>query len=1095
MGKLALQNYTTYSILSGLFEPKKWAESAKSKGYTSLAITDKTSLAGSILFEKECLSVGINPIIGEEFILIESRHSKKDNLQLGIILLYAKNEAGYKNLVAINNFAHSRGDEAAFYNKAKIDLEILMERSSDIICVVPADDGAGLQLDMPGKFADETPIRTLQTIFKDDLYFGINPLSLEPKIHDINSTLIGSFPDQLVFTYNSHYTEEDEAHLYDVIRQFDHGRSSKINMNDDRSVSRGFLPKDDTDYLPNITGVVKAKCQANMDRIEESCHFRFERGKVKMPDPIVDQGVDEDIENWCVKSINKKFSLDVKSLDEFLYDPFLETQCPGIKVYQERLEEELSVIRGKDFMPYFHHVKKICDFHDTKYETRGAGRGSAGGSLLCYILGLTHIDSVRFKLLFSRFLDAERSDLPDIDLDFSSEGRDFIIDGYLKKEFGESRIVNVSTYTRIKTKSGLNAYHSAFGGGFPADDGTISFFTPTELHEMLNIQVPATYRGDKELTHMRERSEQFDKFCTKHSRFISNILEPMFEGILNPSKHASAKIITHDHIDNCWPVFFEGTKDSKEPQIQMEYPLVEECGGVKFDLLVVDGVSIIDKAKQIIRANNPDVIFPEYDEIDLEDPNVLGLFANSRTHGISQFKSKLQRNHMPLLRPKRFADLSAAVALIRPGPMAMDAHTKHAQAVNGEIEVSYPIEGLRPILEHTSGFTVYQEQAMKIAHDICSFTVSETNKLRKVMGKKLVNEMPKWKEKFVNGGAANGHDKEIIEVLWDTIAAFAEYSFNESHAVAYTLVAYYSAYLKYYYPLEFWCSVLSNAKRTTHKSKDDDLYSLKPVVEEEGFDFIYPSVKGFASEFKPRYPDAIFWPLGSVKKMGIAATHLESFGSSFASLDEFLEYTCTVKDEKGRLPVNIGHIKTLIKIGFFAPFGKPTKIAEKVFDYRKEVLKKKEEIPPDLCDEKTPLYWAELKNSAYGFEVSKWKDIAEFSESVRSYTHAEFRNIPDGENLAIGGRVTSLYINRSDKGRNKGQYYATLTIKDGSEEYKIRLWSDFWSSEEMDRMRNRPRKGDLYEIVGKKNIWNGRHQVSVGAYENTHSRVIWREGL
>lgn len=1088
---IGLQTHSTYSMLSGLFLPEDWCKAAKERGYTHLALTDKHNLAGIVGFEKECLKNGIEPIIGEEFRFIKSKADKSTEVDIGTILIYAKDSKGYENLVKLNNTAHKRDKTGCFYNRPKIDLESIFG-AENIICVLPID-----QID--DTHAIDEVVKMLSAAFEKDFYIGFNLMSESPAADWLFQEYFEKYRDIAVPLYNSHYINEDQHYLYDVVRKIDHSRTSKILMNLDQELSRAFLPADHSEYRRHLSEDQLAILTRNAQSLVSDITFRLDKGSVKMPEPqIKGTSVDGDIEDWIVTNINKKFGVKVNSLDEFLYDPFLKEECPGIELYQERIEHEISVIKKKNFMPYFHHVKNICDIHDKKYTTRGAGRGSAGGSLLCYILGITSVDAIRFGLLFSRFLDEERADFPDIDLDFSSEGRDYVLEE-LRKIYGKTRVAKVTAYSRLKIKSGIKAYHRSFGGGFPINGGGVTMMSSKELDSLLNVEVPATNRGERELREMCARSEAFNEFYLKHSEWFDRIVMPLQETAINTSLHASATVITHDDLDKTWPVFFIDDKDSEKsnylPAIQLEYPDAEECGAIKFDLLVMDGISIIEMVKDLVGKKDPSAKFPKYDEIDLDNPEVLEIFALSETHGVPQFKSGLQRRHMPLLKPKKFAHLSASVALVRPGPMSVEAHTYHAEVVNGKRKESYLFPALEPILKSTYGFVVYQEQAMKIAQTICGFTMGETNKLRKVMGKKKVEEMPLWRNKFIDGGVANGHDADHLEELWSIIAAFAEYSFNESHAVAYAMNAYYVAYLKCYYPLEYWCALLASAKTTKKKGSDGDLYSLKPIAEREGVEFIYPSIKGFASEFTPKYPNKIFWPLGRVKSMGQAADYLNKHGNSFETLDEFVEYICSKPEGSNRLVITTRHIKTMISIGFFHPFGSPLDVANYIYPKRNEILNKKDEVPEMFRDNKSPLYWAEIRNDHYGFEVTKWKDVAGFSPEVKGYTDMELRRVPKDDRIAVGGRVTQLYINKIKAGRNAGSYFANITLEDGDEKYNIKMWSDFWEDANMDLEHNRPRKGDLYEVVGVKDEYNGRHQIVCSSYQNTYSKVIWRESL
>lgn len=1119
---IGLQCYSTYSILSGLFEPGVWVEAAYEKGYTALAFTDKFTTASHYQLQKYCKANSIKPIFGIEFEIVSDEDKKDERHSLGYVLLYAKNDVGYKNILKMNYISSLRGDLGDFYNRPKLKLSNLIAHSEGVICIAPSADGVGLKLYAEMSFHDLTPLKRISYVFGEDLYIGINPMYKSNPSLMLKNLACSQLTYQKCFIFGCYYIEASHHELYEVVRQIDRSSSSRILANNEREIEAGraFLPEDtdlnffyDGDqYLPQS---LIDECNRNNEAISQKCNYLIPTDQTFIPRPdLKGKTAREDVEEIVIAFFKSRFNLpkDINDMESlFAYDR------DDVKPYLDRLKYEIDTISSinEDFFSYFHIQAKMCQEHDRHFNVRGPARGSVGGSLLAYALDLTRLDPLKWDTLFERFISPDRPDWPDIDLDFSSEGRDFVKNVYLKGRYGQDSVVGVATYKRLKVKSGIKAIHTAYSGGFKDNHGRIHNYSAQYINELLDIHVPATLRGDKELRYMINSSQMFEEFYERHSDYIENVLMPLQETALNAGIHASATIVTNGPSYECFGVAWNETHQTLVSEIEFED--LEKMGYLKFDLLNIDAISVINYAQDLVKSNH-NINFPRYDDLTFDDAKVLQSFAAGDTDGIFQFNSRLQRTFLPEIGNAvndgfHFGILPLCVALLRTGPMSAGAHHEYLKIVKGEADEHYEFSELKEILGPTNGLLIYQEQVMKIGTDLVGFTKIESNQLRRILAKKKTDEVAAWKERFLDGGLSRGHDVTKLTELWDKIAFFAEYSFNLAHSVGYSILSYYQAYLKTYYPVEYWCATLEYAKTTA--KRDDDLYTLKYKAEEAGIKFVFPTIKGFASKFTPAGDNKIYWPLGKVKGMGKAADFLAARGKNFTDLDDFCVYINS-RDENGRRPINKKIIAILLDIGFFRPLGEVQDVAHKIVELRwQQALEEKVEaarvdakkkdkpfdpdkvkpppkdpLPIEYSTKQDLMYWVKKRNDAFSFEVSKWKDVAPFSEDIESYTEKEFKEINDGHKVFIGGRVTKIFLDRIKKGNKRGSYFATLQIEDGTEKYSVKIWPTFWESDKLARSGQCPMKGDLIEIEATKNIWNDRHQLVVDG--DTYLKVVWR---
>jgi len=1070
----SIQNYTTYSILSGLKDPSDWAKRAKDLGYTHLGICDKHTLGGLIKFQESCNKNGIKPILGTEVVVYTSTEleSRVAATKIGHLLLYAKNDKGFKNLISINNYSHDK--ELGFYYTPRVDLNLLSLRSEGIICISPSVGGVGTKVtDKNKSLSHLDQLKSLEQIFGEDFYIGVNPnLTVESKYWDSNEVLLEQ-DFKKVLTFNAHYPEESLAHLYEVVRAID--SSSRGRKNLDREVINGYLPRKDVQLDERYKEAV-----LNLEEISSKVDCTIPLGTYYMPHTVLETG---DLEKDLVKFVGEGFKkklcpeADFEVLEDFdhlykygdLYPLRLRHEIGKtdkvvpIKQYIDRIKYEYGVIKEVGFLDYFHIIYDIC----RNNPDRGAGRGSAAGSMFSYVLEITDIDPIYHGLLFERFLNPARRDLPDIDLDFSQSAAEGVR-GYLEKRYGRGKVYPILTYGRMKVASAVKKVAAAYAYTVPDNDGNLVEYNPVSLNVAMKVpHVKQTSRGQEEL---EERLEyrNFEEFYLRHSKWFDEVIMPLQEAITGPGIHAAGTIIINEERDSCLPV--EHNANYGGFVTQWVDKDCENRGFPKFDLLTIKALDVVNYAKKIIYEEHG-IKIPEVYEIPLNDPMTLAIFSEGFTGGIFQFNTFTQRVYLPEFRPESFEDLVACLAIRRPGPMNKEIDVAYAKAKNGEIPIKYDHPDLEDILKHTYGFMIYQEDMMKIVQKIGGMTPVQAEQVRRACGKKLIDMMKDLKHIFVEGALQKGYEENFVEDMWSKIEDFAEYSFNKSHSVTYTLLAYYQAYIKIRYPTEYWCAALQYSK--DDEKSDSGFKLMKYEASNEGIEFVYPTIKKFAVDFRPYDEYKIIWPLGKVKGIGDTALSEMVKGGrrSFRSMEEMVE-AC----ERNKLRSN--NYEALISAGFFDPLFKPWQASERLYS----LLGK--EMPYSMAHQNV-YEWVLRRNESFGMIVKSWKEIFPFHKAVKSYRDTELNDLKDGTDVFIGGYVKDLKIRRT----KNGGYFARATIIDEGESHAVMFWPEFWENQELDETGRRPEPGMLIELIGEKDNFKGHAQVIVGR-KGAHVRVV-----
>lgn len=779
-----LHNHTHYSLLDGLTQISELIETAKEDGAPAVAITDHGTMYGVIEFYQKCRKAGIKPIIGvEAYLAPESRHKKetKSDERNYHLLLLAKNQEGYKNLLKLVSIAHLEG----YYYKPRIDWEILQEYQEGIIACSACLAGEIPQLIQAGKMerAKKRALEYSKLFGKDNFYLEIQDHPSLPEQAAVNAEVIKlarelSIP--LVATNDLHYLKPDDHDVQDVLLCL---QTKRKKDDADRMEMHGqdFYYKTSKEMHEAFKDVPEAL--ENTLKIAEMCDLEIELGKIQLPYFEVPGGVDENVylRSLCEEGLVKRFGKTYGEIDE---------------TRRQRMDFELSVISKMGFPSYFLIVGDFVNWAKDNGIVVGPGRGSAAGSFVSYLTGITNLDPLEYDLLFERFLNPDRISMPDIDMDFADIRREEVI-RYVEEKYGQDHVSQIITFGTMAARAAVR------------DVGRVLDY-PYEFCDRLAKTIPSMMKMEKalksspELKAMYENEEGAKKIITYAQRL---------EGVArHASTHACGVLITKEPLTSYVPVQYASSSDRT---IVSQYSLhpVEDLGLLKMDFLGLSNLTIIESAIKIIKKTRGIAI--DIDKIPLDDKAAYELFQKGETTGVFQFESSGMKRYLRELKPNMFEDIIAMVALYRPGPMELIPD--YIASKHGKKKIQYLHPKLEPILAKTYGVAIYQEQVMQMSRQLAGFTAGEADVLRKAMGKKIAELLAQQKDLFVEGCVKNAISKESAEAVWAFIEPFAGYGFNRSHAACYALIGYQTAYLKAHWPTEFMAALLTSDQDNTDR--------------------------------------------------------------------------------------------------------------------------------------------------------------------------------------------------------------------------------------------------------------------------------------
>ncbi len=791
-----LHVHTEYSLLDGSNKIKEYVKRVKELGMNSAAITDHGVMYGVIDFYKECKAQGIKPILGcEVYVAPDSRFDKElgggEDRYYHLVLL-AENNIGYANLSRIV----SRGFTEGYYYKPRVDMELLQTYHEGIIALSACLAGEVPRYIQKG-LIDEA--RKAAIRYRD--CFGEGNYFLELQDHGIpeqklvNTELLKlsrelSIP--LVTTNDAHYTYAEDAKPHDILLCIQTGKKL---ADEDRMRYEGgqYYVKSEEE----MKGLFPYAWEAveNTQRIADRCNVEIEFGVTKLPHFEVPEGYDSwtYLNKLCLDGLKERYGEDLDA-------------PAGVtgQSFRERLTYELDVIKTMGYVDYFLIVWDFINYAKSNGIMVGPGRGSAAGSIVSYALKITNIDPIRYNLLFERFLNPERVSMPDIDIDFCYERRQEVID-YVSRKYGPEKVVQIVTFGTLAAKGVIRDVGRVMDLPYAYVD-SLAKMIPNEL----NITIDRALQINPELRKLYEGDEQVRTLIDMSKRL---------EGLpRHTSMHAAGVVICSKPAEELVPLS-RGADGSITTQFTMT--AIEELGLLKMDFLGLRTLTVLRDAVALIEKSKG--VHIDLDHIDMDDKKVLASIGTGKTDGVFQLESGGMKSFMKELRPQNLEDIIAGISLYRPGPM--DFIPKYIRGKNNASTVTYSCPQLEPILEPTYGCIVYQEQVMQIVRDLGGYTLGRSDLVRRAMSKKKQAVMEKERANFIYGNeeeqvpgcVAKGIPEEAASKIYDEMMDFAKYAFNKSHAACYAVVAYQTAFLKYYYPVEFMAALMTSVIDNSEK--------------------------------------------------------------------------------------------------------------------------------------------------------------------------------------------------------------------------------------------------------------------------------------
>ncbi|MCM8812262.1 MAG: DNA polymerase III subunit alpha [Candidatus Omnitrophica bacterium] len=1003
-----LHVHSQYSLLDGASRLEELVEAARRHSMPALAITDHGNMFGAIEFYQACQKGGIQPIIGvEAYIAPGSRHDKESK---GIseasyhLILLAKDTEGYRNLIKLVSSAYLEG----FYYRPRIDKEILSRHSKGLIGLSSCLQGEVSFWMAKGERARAAAAAAeLAAIFqKGDFYLEIQDHGIgdQRKIIPGMLSLSKELNLPVVATNDLHYLRKNEAAAHEALLCI----QTQTTLDDPkrfRFETSEFYFKSPEEMMQAFAEIKETVLRTR--EVAEKVNLKLEFNQLHLPQFTPPEGKTQD-----------------SYLQELVEEGIARRYPNADSRVRQRLDHELAIIRKTGFTSYFLITWDFVQYAKSKGIPVGPGRGSAAGSVVSYALGITDLDPLEHDLIFERFLNPDRISMPDIDIDFCYERRSEVID-YVTRKYGAGNVAQVITFGTMQAKAVVRDVARVMGFSYPEADRIakmIPFELGITLQKAIEVvpELKALYQSDPRVTELLDTSKVLEGL-TRHA-----------------STHAAGVVIADGDLTDYVPLY-----KSADDQISTGYSMeaLEKIGLLKMDFLGLRTLTVIHEASELIRAGR-DASF-DIQKIPMDDPATYAMLARAESAGVFQLESGGMRDLMRRLKPQRFGDLIALVALFRPGPIGSGIVDDFIKRRHGQIKVSFDHPKLEPILRDTYGVCVYQEQVMRIAHELAGFTLGEADTLRKAMGKKNPEVMEQAREKFISGCVANGVDKRIAQKIFEKIEYFAGYAFNRSHSAAYALISYQTAYLKANFPVEFMTALLTSERDNTDKiaqyveeSRRMDITILPPDVNRSFARFT-------VEDGKIRYGFLGIKNVGEKAIESIIEARREK--GAFESLIQF----CELVDGRA---VNRKVIESLIQCGAFDSLkmkrSQLTAVLDKVLEVagtrQKEVqggqlsffdvFGHSGEHPQDQVKIPDLPEWPESQRLAAekallgfyltGHPLERFRPLLKVYSSV---TTAGLASCQDGQEISLAGVVTRLKVTTTKK---TGERMAILRCED-----------------------------------------------------------------
>ena len=824
-----------FSISQGLLTINQIVDCAQKNNIPSVALTDKSNMFAMVKFFNKCEAAGIKPISGSSIrVIFDGDDSSHD------LLCLAKNNDGHRNLMQVISSAHNNYN----YQSPIINFDDLKTFKDDIVVISGGKDSHIYELSKQNKLEEiENKIDDFLMVFKDDFFIEVQKTNRPDEIDYFSNILPLSSKKgvPLIATNDVLFAKKDDYEIHETKVCINTGKTlNDPNREKPFSDEQYFKSSDEMQKLFNGFD----ELIDNTNEVAKKCNVSLHTKGYFLPEYPVPK--EHDFDSFLVDLSTKRLSS--------LIDKFEKAKQ---KIYLQRLEYELNQIKKMGFSSYFLIVYDFIQWSKDNDVPVGPGRGSGAGSLVAYSLGITTLDPIDHGLLFERFLNPERISMPDFDIDFCMEKRDSVID-YVSKKYGADAVSQIATFGTMAARAVVRDVARAMG-------------KPYALGDRISKMIP--FAPGMTLDRAKEEQPVFAQ-AAKNDAEVREVVDLAYklEGIArNVGKHAGGVVIAPGSLSDFCPIYND--RQSSSVMTQYDKDDVEKIGLVKFDFLGLRTLTVIDKALKSININLKNKL--DLDNIPMDDQKVFDLLSSGKTMAVFQLESTGMRDLIKKLKPTKFEEITALLALYRPGPLNSGMHTTFVDRKHGKSPVTYPHELLEPVLSETYGVIVYQEQVMESARVLAGYSMGEADILRRVMGKKKIEEMEEQREIFIKGCEKKSIPEKKANKIFELIEQFAEYGFNKSHSAAYAVISYQTAFLKTYYPEHFMAAVLS-----TELGNTDKIHALIQECKRMGIKVLKPNILTSNEMFLVNNNSDIEYGLGAIK--GVA--------------DAFIQHVCQVRE-------------------------------------------------------------------------------------------------------------------------------------------------------------------------------------------------------
>ena len=1037
--------HTQYSICEGAIKIDELAEYCKKNKVKTIGLADSYNLCGALEFSEKLSKIGTHPLIGTQINLTTKNVTGK-------ITLYATSENGYKNLTKLSSLSYLKNDSTT---DAACNIEDLIENCGDLILLTGNHTNFFGKLFFKNKPKDIVNLlNTLKTKFKDKIYLEIQRHNENQEKNFENYLLNISKKLQLplIATQEVFYIHKDMYEAHDALICI--GEKNFIDDKNRLKYNNQHYFKTNEE-LNNLYADIPEALENNYN-----FHLRF-NFKPKKSKPILpsiankqSHSPEQELSHQAVKGLENR----IKNFILKKNDNQSKEQIS--KLYKDRLTHEINIINSMDYASYFLIVSDYIRWAKKNSIPVGPGRGSGAGSLVAYCLDITDLDPIEFDLIFERFLNPDRISMPDFDIDFCEEKRDKVFD-YLKNKY-KNGVAHIITFGKLKARMVLRDVGRVLGLSYGHVD-RICKMVPFDPSRPLTLQESI------------DREPRFKEEIKKNAK-VKKLLELSLklEGLnRNMATHAAGVVIAGDKLAEQFPLYIDHSSNLTLPSTQYDMYSSESAGLVKFDLLGLKTLTVIDNTIKRLRLKNINL---DISKINHNDEKVFSLLSTGETTGLFQLESAGMREAIKQMRPNKFDDIIALVALYRPGPMSNIP--VYNDCKNGLKEPDYIHPTLEQILKPTYGIIIYQEQVMQIAQTLAGFTAGEADILRRAMGKKKKAELDKQKERFINGALKNGIAKDVANFVFTKIEPFAQYGFNKSHAAAYALIAYQTAFLKTYHKEDFIAATMSTELTNTSKLREfvEELKKLK-------IEIIKPSINKCFSDFRA-INGKLVYGLGAIKNVGYEAiSNIVDEREKNGSFKSFINFINRVNAKD----VNKLQLEGLVKAGVFDEFDKDR---NKILNSIPKIIQKIKNINDDRESRQSNLF-ENNDNISTDFEFlpsTSWRQKELLSEEFKSigfyltnHPLNEFEEIFNQlniksfnqfyENESTEGLVAGTIMSIQEKKSAKGTPYAIIKFSDKETEFELFLFAEILISN-----REKLKESESFVLTLQKDKFNGSNE-------------------